>query len=343
MSRNFLPEEFQFSHDFCLFLHDQLVGTIKSGEEAKIFAHRWEIEAGKPVPPQSLSGEELFSWFERNGYEDVVKILYYKQIYAALLSDMVHFIYEALSCSRKGKLTVSYALLRKPLKENLFYLEWLLADPKGMLMAFDSEDVEARVIDKAFSDERKKEIIKRAVEKTRHGEWIDSDLIYDLRYNKNFHAGFEVLFQKANHLVTSFRFLRTEKANFNFVFSDPDAMHSQWRELYSFLPVFLLHTVQVSEAIISGFAKRKPGIDLTEIRTAIGMSFWLERGPHAAGPNKIRTEIRRNLKKADLGCPDCKLPLSLSDEAFLILYQNNEMACDKCGWKMDISKLSGDL
>ena len=343
MSQSLLPEEFQFSHDFCFFLHDQLVEILKSGEEANIFSHHWEIEKGETPPPEGLSGEEFFDWLEDNGHKDIVFTLYYKQICAALLSDMLHFIYEALSCSAKGKLTVAYALLRKPLKENLFCLEWLLADPVNMLAVFDGDDLRARSINKAFSDTQKKELIRKAVGETEHGEWMDAEFLYDLRYNKKFSSGFEQLFQKANHLVTSFRFLETERSNFNFVFSDKDSWQSQWEGLYSFLPMLMFHTVQIVEALIATFATRKEGIDLTSIRTAIGMAFWIEKGPHAAKSDQIRADIRSAFEKAQLTCPQCSNLLTYPDSQLLALYRKNEMSCSECSWSVDLGRLTSDL
>lgn len=338
-----LPEEFHFSHDFCFFLHDQLVSTLKSGEKAGIFNYRWKFREGDKAPPEGVVGEELITWLEKNGHKDVVFILYYKQICAALLADMLHFIYEALTCSAKGKLTVAYALLRKPMKENLLYLEWLLADPASMLAAFDGEDIYAKSINRVFPEFKKVRVITEAIKRTEYVVWIDADFIYDLRYNKNFPAGLERLFQQANHLITSFRFMETERSNFNFVFSDEDCWSSQWEGLYSFLPFLLFHSVQIVEALISNFANRKEGVDLTDVRTAIGMIFWLERSPHAANSSSLRDDIRKSLGDIGLSCPECGKAIEFEDEQLLKLYWENALMCRACNWEIDISSMAGDL
>jgi hypothetical protein len=49
----------------------------------------------------------------------------------AVLSDLLHFIYEALQCSRKGKLNVTYALIRRPIQESLYLLESIVLDAAG--------------------------------------------------------------------------------------------------------------------------------------------------------------------------------------------------------------------
>jgi hypothetical protein len=46
-----------------------------------------------------------------------------RTVFPALLSDFLHFVCEALATSRKGKLTVTHALLRKPLQDSLFLLK----------------------------------------------------------------------------------------------------------------------------------------------------------------------------------------------------------------------------
>ncbi|RLI99898.1 MAG: hypothetical protein DRP06_02775, partial [Candidatus Aenigmatarchaeota archaeon] len=51
--------------------------------------------------------------------------------------------------------------------------------------------------------------------------------IYDIRYNKRVKYGFEQLWQKATHLITSQVPLQTEENNLNFVFSDKEAIISQ--------------------------------------------------------------------------------------------------------------------
>ena len=160
-----LPEQFRFSHNFVLFLHDQLVSTWKEGEKADIFSV--QVVANAPIQ-EGLGGDELFKWMTENGHRDEIKEMYYKQLTSALLRDFLNFLYEALRCSAKGKLTVAYALLRKPLKENLLYLEWLLADPEDMLTVFEGEELKAKSISK-MSEKRKLELITRAMENTSLG------------------------------------------------------------------------------------------------------------------------------------------------------------------------------
>jgi hypothetical protein len=331
-----LPDKHRFSHEFCFFLHDQLVEALKSGEKAEIFNHEVTMEPHEISAIEGLSGEELLQWLEDNGHKDLVLILYYKQICAALLSDMLNFIYEALQCSKKGKLTVAYALLRKPFKENLFYLEWLLGDPTDFLSRFDIGKIKELSINIALSEEDRINIISKALDQTVVGNWLSAELIYALRFDKKFEDSLEPLFQKANHLVTTFKFLETEGQNFNFVFSDNESWESQWDHLYTFLPILLFHAVEIFEGLLAKFAKRAEGFDLTGIRTLIGFAFWSRDCDLEFDHNALFREVREHLTASNLRCEDCKSPIEFKDDQLLDLYEDYSLNCNKCKWEFDL-------
>jgi hypothetical protein len=333
MSQKHLPEEFEFSHDFCIFLHDRLVAILKSCEQTGIFSETLRINEGKNGPPEGVSGNELCAWLERNGHQDIVASLTYKEIFAGVLVDMALFISEALSCSAKGRLTVAFALLRKPLKENLLCLEWLLADPVEMLGKFNQDD--SRQFDK-IREEKKKEIVRAAIAKTEYGEWVEPDFIYNVRFNKKFASGFEQLFQKANHLITSNDFMRTEKSNFNLIFSGEEAWRSQWGGLYTLLPILLFHAVQVADALVSTVAWRREELDLMTLRSAIGMILWSEKVPQASTSDERKDQMRKFLQEAEVTCPQCETPLCYSDAQLFEIYRRSEFSCERCDAKISL-------
>lgn len=331
-----LPDKYKFSHEFCFFLHDQLVEALKSGEKASIFHHEIKMNPDEIAAIEELSGDDLLTWLEQNGHKDLVWVLYYKQICAALISDMLHFVYEALQCSKKGKLTVAYALLRKPFKENLFYLEWLLGDPGGFLSRFDVGNIKELSINSALSEDDRIGIISKALNETVVGDWLSPEFIYALRFDKKFQDSLEPLFQKANHLVTTFRFLETEGQNFNFVFSDHESWESQWNHLYTYLPILLFHTVEIFEALLSKFASRAEGFDLTGIRTLIGFAFWSKDCDLEFDHKALLKEVRDHLTSSNLKCDACKSLIEFDDQQLLNLYEKYLINCNKCEWEFDL-------
>jgi hypothetical protein len=133
---DFLPRKYEFSHGLCIHLHNELVSMVKEMENGGFLKYTVASEPGESDLPHDLRGEALFEWFETRGRMDVVNNLYIRSLLPALLSDFCHFVLEALNCSRKAKLTVTYALLRKPLRDSLFHLESIAAGPDDFLARF---------------------------------------------------------------------------------------------------------------------------------------------------------------------------------------------------------------
>ena len=136
-AKSVIPDEFRFSHDYCVFLHDVLADIVVSGEKARIFDVTFRFESPEEAADVSkVKNDEIFQWLESHGRAAQAGEIIFRQVLVALISDFCHFIFEALRSSSKGKLTVAFTLLRKPLKETLLTFEWLLADRPGFIDAF---------------------------------------------------------------------------------------------------------------------------------------------------------------------------------------------------------------
>jgi hypothetical protein len=244
VAKNFLPKEFRENHRFCLFLHDQLLETLKSATKANIFNITIKLkneEDAKKI--NGLKGGQFIDYLQNNGYEKEVYDLYYREVISGLLKDFLHFVYEALQASKKGKLTVVYALLRKPFKDNLFYLEWLLAYPEDFLKRFDTVGSPMLSFPSDQTKARQIEIITKAYEKIEGIKLLNGEMMHKLRYDKREFNGLEFLWQQANHLITTNKPIQTEQANFNFIFSNRKARYLQWKQMYALVPLFLFHTI----------------------------------------------------------------------------------------------------
>lgn len=58
--QSYLPEEFEFSHEFCFFLHDQMVETLKSSDKGNIFNSLIKLKKGhRNNEITGMSGGEL--------------------------------------------------------------------------------------------------------------------------------------------------------------------------------------------------------------------------------------------------------------------------------------------
>ena len=266
-----LPKEFRFSHEYAFFLHDILASTVVTGEQRGVFDTKLELASEEEAAEftRLSSGEEVWEWIERSQHKHLMYMIIYKQVLHAVLGDFCHYIYEALTTARKGKLSVAYTLLRKPLKDNLLFLEWLLAAPAEFICAFYHQEPEDYAVDR-LPPEKKLEIIEQATAKTSLPETFDAKFMYELRYDKRNAWGFEQLWQQATHLVTNCKHYRTSKQNFNFIFSGQDDMYLQWDHIYFLLPYVLFYTVEVVESVLATFVAEDPREDLTSTRRKVG-------------------------------------------------------------------------
>jgi hypothetical protein len=328
-----LPEQFRFSHEFAFFLHDILASVVVVGERAGIFNTRVHFDSSSDIEAFSrLSGDELWNWLQENGYEEAIFEIAYKQSIVALLSDLGHFVYEALSCSEKGKLTVAYSLLRKPFKENLFYFEWLLADPEDFKQKFHEEGTDTLVLvgRQSVPRERRLEIIQEAVAKTRFPDWVSAQFLYDLRYSRDADYGFDRLWNQATHLITTFRAFRTEDENFNFVFSTRGAHLDQWRHIYSLVPLLLYHTVEVIEALIATITDLDSlEIDWDYTRRVAGFGLWV-RDFYSDERNGLLQSLLNNWNNLNLKCPKCGRTVNFDEVSLERLYKLGEVKCRAC-------------
>jgi hypothetical protein len=247
------------------------------------------------------------------------------------MSDFCNFVYESLSCSQKAKMTVAYALLRKPFKENLLLLEWLLADRDGFLSAFMQENPKDLSVDAIILDQ-KKEIIEKAVALAEVPTLLDAHRLYELRYHKSEDEGFEKLWHKATHLVTTFREFRTECQNLNWVFAQhPDDRLSQWTHFYTFVPAVLYHAFGVMKALTSTLGKRDdPAQSWKQLKMLAGLMLWADNPYNMLTPDLTIKSLCGSKEMVLTYCPACSKPIKLDKRNAKCLYWTGDLKCFSC-------------
>ncbi|MDY0406596.1 hypothetical protein P5G51_015595 [Virgibacillus sp. 179-BFC.A HS] len=134
--------------------------------------------------------EDVIEWLKKNGYEKEANVILKRKIFHAILADFLNFVLESLKASEKGKTSISYALLRKPFKDNLLYLEWLISDGNELLHLVESESTDEYEIGKIrrYKRWKLKSILQQAMDNNEfkdHLHILDSKYMYELRYDYN--------------------------------------------------------------------------------------------------------------------------------------------------------------
>lgn len=246
-----LPTEFRFAHLFCQRMSDRLVDIhrhLVSGPFWEVAIH-FRSEADEQEF-SALEDSDVIGWLEANEYSDPIGEIMMKRFLVGILGDLCQFVYEGLGSSTRGKTGVAFALFRKPLKDSLFYLEWMLADPGEMLTAMFNNDAKHLAL---HSVAQETTVIKTTTDAMKNLLWeceLDPEFIWQLRFNKKADFSLEHYWQRALHLITHQEHVKTSPRSMNFVFHDDEDRQRDWVSLYSSVPVLLFYMVEVCEALV---------------------------------------------------------------------------------------------
>jgi hypothetical protein len=268
-----LPTDFDAGHDLCFVLHDLVAEFLRSGLEATVFtttiafaddADRLAFEAAPDV----------FTWLEENRRLDDRAQLIVGTVLPAVLSDALHCLYEALDCSRKGKLGTTYMLIRKPLQESLFLLESVVLNRLEFAESLATQPTK-QLGAKTGGVGPHTLRIQRVLELVGESRRLNAAYLAQLRYDKSVEDGFDGICNRAMHLFTDHHAIRTECLNVNFVFSGLPEKLTQWSYLYSRLPYVLYYMFRVVEYFGNGFAATAPEyVADVERRIAALIALW---------------------------------------------------------------------
>jgi phage FluMu protein Com len=339
--KSFLPDQYHFAHEYSKSLIGYLVSLIVFGEQNQIYTVPIKFKNDDDEKEFSkLNGIEISDWLEKHGYKDELEKMILKSLFPALLSDFCQFITEALDCSDRARLTVTYALLRKPFRDNLFYLECLLAEPRGFINTFYEKNPSEFSLDKMLREDKVREIVRQVVDRTAKKDSVDPNIIYDIRYNKLTEYSFDKMWNKALHLVTTAKTHSTEFQNLNFIFSDDEDRFHQWMHIYSFLPIVLDYTVDVAETlmfIILG--DERPGYYVDFFHRELGFAVWSKEMIDWQENSDLSTEMPNDLEDLHIACPKCNKVIDMQENLARSLFLERKMKCPNCFRRITIESI----
>lgn len=275
---------------------------------------------------RGLPPTELLSWLAAKGYRTERREVVHRQVLRAVLLDMMSFLSAAIERAQVGEFTVAFALLRKPLKDNLLLLEWLLGDRDEFLDRF-SERPELVDSSKLSADTRRG-LIAKARSQCRRPGVLTPEFLHELRYEKQCPYGFDPLWNQATHLVTSFRAYPTEVENLNFVFSNPEDLTSYAETLDRALPGLLDHVTLVSLALLRPLDPAVSSSDPFDLRHDIGVILCANARKTEPGSTR---ELSDALCAANLVCAQCGGAVQPHEDLLLSIWRTGQALCAKCG------------
>jgi hypothetical protein len=269
-----LPKEFWPSHELCFMVHDVMTQLLVSGLRARAFHVSFDLpdDAAKR---ELENASDIFEWLEKHRTPEDRAAVLVTTMFPAILGDMLNCFYKALETSRKAKLGISFMLLRKPLQESLYVLEAVIADRAEFAKKLTEDPI------KLWSQgiggrEAHARNIKKVLDAVGESDRFVPTYLAQLRYDKSAEDGFDGICNRAMHLFTDHKSIKTEQMNINFIFSNWESKLTQWSYIYSRLPYLLVYMHSIVEHVCEGIAPTSPAYldDMKRRISALVLLWW---------------------------------------------------------------------
>ncbi|BAU52393.1 hypothetical protein [Mucilaginibacter gotjawali] len=175
-----LPKEYHLVNNICAHLYDHITEILADSYYSEMRSTNIVFGEDEELKKKFIEKKELaLDILKSSNKNDDLEIVLTKHIVMSIISDMVNFIYESMIIAQKGKMSVAFALVRKPFTDQLLILEQILVDRKDFIDRFfhkgNPEDY-----DPSSHKLNKKQIIKNALSKLELSVF-DPELIFELR------------------------------------------------------------------------------------------------------------------------------------------------------------------
>jgi hypothetical protein len=170
------------------------------------------------------------------------------------------------------------------------------------------------------------------MDRTEIQRWFDPEEMYVLRYEKASDYGLDPIFNKALHLVTTFKHYATEPENINFIFCDEDDQNGLWHQLYLLLPTVLIHALYVTRALFRTFAPGfRPHSPETDFWLMAGYLLWAERMGGEEDREFAAATFNQLLEELTITCDGCATDFKFDTANLMSLWESGRVACRTCG------------
>lgn len=315
-------------HEFCFYLHDMMAQLLREVDALNIRSASFDLSETAQQAANS-GAEQLIDHLLRSEHRPKAVRLMLNHVLVTMTSDYLHFVYEALVALSKRKFAVGLSLLRKPFKENLLHITWMLGDTDDYSEKFEQDPalfMESRKTDSVL----RASIMSKALNRCILSQTFEPTLIERIIYDKDDPRGLAPLFDKATHLVTGARALRTEPMNLNFIFKDPRD-NDLYENCYAGIAMVLMY----SFAILSSEVEKVTPLDTSYVRRRLIVAFMVYQALFSKGPPSLYRVLERAL--ADLlKCSVCKSTLKARKPDVPRLLVSERFICRVCHSDVDI-------
>lgn len=324
-----MPPKYERTQGLLLYYNDIIVDLLKKADEKKLSLT--EISFDSEHQFTEFLDDQFWTKMLKSENKDNAVSFLRSHIFFSLLRDFIFYMHESFSCAERGKVTVAYTISRKPIKDTLFYLCWLLADEETFINALVNE-LPKKYDLTSISPNRKKEIIKSVIKKTEVP--FDYNFIYDLIYNRKSDFGLSRIWDQSLHLVTKNKDYPTESGNLNFIFAYDDIWDEYWNYYYHSMPIVMNFAI---ETIITIFEKIHESSENESFLNKVirNYKFYQSTKKNDDKDSEISSLIKKLANGLRFECKNCNLDYPVDVDEFMNDYLIN---CPDCGYTENVGQ-----
>lgn len=270
-------------------------------------------------------GADLLTEMKKVGLISAYKHQVLSHLVLGLMSDLLHFLHEGLRCMEKRKFVVALSNFRKPLKDNMLFLSWILGDEDEFLEKFETNTCENL---KGTKEHDRLAIFEKAIAVLPIPGPFNPEVLHDLIFSKTSAEGLEPDWQRAMHLITSQgASLKTEDFNLNWLFHNPTD-DELFEIVYPKLGYLMLYLLQIA---LGCFEKICP-VSQTTTSHMLCSSFGIGEClmPDLLAGLELTKQLGSVLAPM-LDCVHCGEPIQLTAENAPAAYVHEHVDCVSCG------------
>lgn len=317
-----------------LYLYDILVDILKKANDFDLANLSIKFTDG------NLEENDILDKLYDQRDIDISEQILLPHIYFSILNDLNYYLYESLSCNERGKVTVAFTIARKPLQDNLFYLSWILVDPKDFLSKILYS--ETKDYDVSNFKGKKEYMINlfyeaKKILETKNDIFnftnsvVNPELLYDVIYNKKAKNSLTGVFDQSIHLVTNNRNYPTERQNLNFIFSDDKIWDEFWDLYNSKIPYIVYYLVEIAVAIFENILKIDH--EISEFNRYIRNLKFMITSDRSGDTKELESILELLLKDEHIKmtCDKCDEKYEFNEDLVKEIKNDFLFSCQKCG------------
>lgn len=332
-----LPEKFHLINNVCAIIYDQITDVFRFKDYENFRTHNIQFDnTFKKDEIESFeSSEELIQYLIENNYWDDITGVFTKNIASAIISDLSHFIYEAIDAAKKCKVTVAFSLIRKPFTDELTILERLFNEPKLFIENFYIEGDIRKYDPSSNSTSNKlnhKELTQECISKLKYNTFLFSSMVHEIRYDKTISGAIQELTNKSIHIVTNNRNYKTEAKSLNFIFDASSNVEQYLEIFYINTHYLLLYTSAIIDELYFKYLTNKEHDILRKskaLRRFFGMALSQIYFDEKNG-TEIFELIHKLFEIQKMKCSNCLHEFNPTTTDFEFYFFEENLKCPKC-------------